>query len=168
MNKELGVKFIARTALIAALYALLTMFLPMLSYGVLQFRAAESMTLLPILFVEAIPGLTIGCLIANIVSPWGWSDVVFGTLATLIASILTRFISTRKSLQSHKEIMPVLAGLPPIFINAIILPLTWYIFSGEAGFFLNMWIILATQSAVIFILGIPLYYGIKKSGLHLR
>lgn len=162
-----GVKVIARTAIIAALYALLTIFLPMFSYGTLQFRAAESLTLLPILFVEAIPGLTIGCLIANMVSPWGWSDMVFGTMATLIAAVLTRLIATRKSMQ-NKEIMPILASLPPIFVNAIMLPLTWYIFAKEAGFFINMWIILATQSAVIFILGIPLYYGIKRTGLHLK
>lgn len=169
MKNKMAIKFIARTAVIAALYALLTMFLPLLSYGPLQFRAAESLTLLPILFLEAIPGLTIGCLIANVFSPYGWYDMLFGTLATLIAALLTRFIATRKRMfGKHNELMPVFASFPPIFVNALILPLIWYLFAGDVGYFLNMWTIMATQSAVIFILGIPLYYGIKRTKIHLK
>ncbi len=166
-TKKLALRFIARTAVIAALYAVLTLFLPMISYGPLQFRAAESLTLLPILFVEAVPGLALGCLIANIFSPYGWYDMVFGTLATLIAAILTRFIATRKKLK-ETELMPVLASFPPIFVNALILPLIWLMFAGDMGYFINMWTIMATQSAVIFILGLPLYYGIKKTKIHLK
>lgn len=169
MEKRLALNFITRTAVIAALYALLTMFLPLLSYGPLQFRAAESLTLLPILFIEAVPGLTLGCLIANIFSPYGWYDMVFGTLATLIAATLTRFIATRKKMfVKRAELMPVIASFPPIFVNALILPLIWYMFAGDVGYFLNMWTILATQSAVIFILGLPLYYGIKRTKIHLK
>lgn len=164
-----AVKFIARTAIIAALYALLTMFLVPLSYGPLQFRIAESLTLMPILFVEAIPGLAIGCFIANIFSPFGWYDMVFGTLTTLIAALLTRFIATRKKLFSkHTELMPVVAGFPPIFLNALVLPFLWFIFAGDEGYFFNMWTILATQAAVIYIIGLPLYYGIKKTKIHLK
>lgn len=167
-TKQKTIRFMARTAVIAALYALITIALP-LSYGPLQFRAAESLTLLPILFAEAIPGLSLGCLIANIFSPYGWYDMLFGTLATLIAACLTRAIAVnRKWFGKHSELMPVFAAFPPIFINALILPLMWYLFMGDKGYFINMWTILATQSAVIFILGLPLYYGIKKTGIHLK
>lgn len=168
MNKKSTVRFIARTAVLAALYALLTIALPVLSYGPVQFRAAESMTLLPILFVEAVPGLALGCLIANLFSPYGWYDMVFGTISTLLAAVLTRFIATRKNLfKKNNELMPIVASFPPIFINAIILPFIWYLFMGDAGYFINLWMILASQSAVIFILGLPLYYGIKKTKIHL-
>ncbi|HHT83590.1 MAG: QueT transporter family protein [Christensenellales bacterium] len=168
-TKQKTIRFMARTAVIAALYALITIALPPLSYGPLQFRAAESLTLLPILFAEAIPGLSLGCLIANIFSPYGWYDMLFGTLATLIAACLTRAIAVnRKWFGKHSELMPVFAAFPPIFINALILPLMWYLFMGDKGYFINMWTILATQSAVIFILGLPLYYGIKKTGIHLK
>lgn len=168
MNQQTTVRFIARTGVIAALYALLTIALPVLSYGPLQFRAAESLTLLPILFIEAVPGLALGCLIANIFSPYGWYDMVFGTLSTLIAAFLTRLIATRKNLfKRNAELMPIVASFPPIFVNAFILPLIWYLFMGDVGYFINLWMILASQSAVIFILGLPLYYGIKKTKIHL-
>lgn len=149
------------------MYAVMTLAIPAISYGPFQFRAAESLTLLPILFSEAVAGLTIGCLIANVFSPYGWYDMVFGTAATLIAAVLTRFIATRKRLKDM-EIMPVLASFPPIFVNALVLPLIWLWFAGDKGYFLNMWKIMATQSAVIFILGLPLYLGIKKTKIHLR
>jgi len=149
------------------MYAVMTLAIPAISYGPFQFRAAESLTLLPILFSEAVAGLTIGCLIANVFSPYGWYDMVFGTAATLIAAVLTRFIATRKRLKDM-EIMPVLASFPPIFVNALVLPLIWLWFAGDKGYFLNMWTIMATQSAVIFILGLPLYLGIKKTKIHLR
>lgn len=165
--KGRAVKFIARTAVIAALYAILTLVLAPIAYGPLQFRVAESLTLLPILFLEAVPGLTIGCLIANIFSAYGWYDMVFGTLATLIAAALTRFIATRKKM-SKTELMPIVASFPPIFVNALILPIIWLLFMGDTGYFINMWTILATQSAVIFILGLPLYYGLKKTKIHLK
>lgn len=165
--KVRAVKFIARTAVIAALYAILTLALAPISYGPLQFRVAESLTLLPILFLEAVPGLTIGCLIANIFSAYGWYDMVFGTLATLFAAALTRFIATRKKL-SQTELMPIFASFPPIFVNALILPVIWLLFMGDTGYFINVWTILATQSAVIFILGLPLYYGLKKTKIHLK
>lgn len=167
MKAHSTVKFIARTAVIAALYAILTLSLAPISYGPLQFRVAESLTLLPILFLEAVPGLTVGCLIANIFSAYGWYDMVFGTLATLLAAVLTRFIATRKKL-SQTELMPVLASFPPIFINALVLPVIWLLFMGDTGYFINMWTIMATQSAVIFILGLPLYYGLKKTKIHLK
>lgn len=165
--KGRAVKFLARTAVIAALYAILTLALAPISYGPLQFRVAESLTLLPILFLEAVPGLTVGCLIANIFSAYGWYDMVFGTLATFIAAALTRFFATRKKL-SQSELMPVFASFPPIFVNALLLPVIWLLFMGDTGYLINMWTVMATQSAVIFIVGLPLYYALKRTKIHLK
>ena len=77
-------------AIIAALYAALTLLLAPISYGDWQCRVSEALTMLPILMPQAIPGLFVGCLIANILGPSaGLTDIVFGSLATLIAAIGT-------------------------------------------------------------------------------
>ena len=82
----------ARIAVIAALYFVLTFFVPAISYGPLQFRVGEALTLLPIIMPEAAIGVTLGCFIANVFSPYAWYDMVFGTLATAIAALLTYLI----------------------------------------------------------------------------
>ena len=81
---------LARGALVAALYAALTVALAPISYGPVQFRVSEAMTLLPFYFSEAIPGLFFGCVIANFFGGFGIVDMIFGSLATLIAALLTR------------------------------------------------------------------------------
>ena len=84
-------KNLCLSALIAALYAALTLAFQPISYGAVQFRISEALTLLPVLFPQAVPGLTLGCLISNLFNPMGATvyDVVFGTLATLIAAVIT-------------------------------------------------------------------------------
>ena len=81
---------ISRGALIGALYAVLTIGLAPISYGPVQFRVSEALTLLPFYLPEAIPGLFAGCVFANFFGGFGLPDMVFGSLATLIAAILSR------------------------------------------------------------------------------
>ena len=78
-------------AMVAALYALLSYFGDIfgLSFGHVQIRFAEALTVLPFLFPATAPGLAVGCLITNLLSPYGPVDVIFGTLATAIAAWLT-------------------------------------------------------------------------------
>ena len=103
-------------ALVAALYAVMGYFGDILSltFGPVQFRFAEALTVLPFLFPAAAPGLAVGCLITNLLSPYGPMDVIFGTLATAIAAWLT-----------IKAPRWYLAALPPILVNALILPPLW-------------------------------------------
>lgn len=103
-------------AMVAALYALLGYFgdILQLTFGPVQCRLAEALTVLPFLFPATAPGLAIGCLITNLLSPYGPIDVIFGTLATAIAAWLTT-----------KMPRWYLAALPPIIVNAIILPPMW-------------------------------------------
>ena len=82
-------RFIVRSSVIAALYAALTLVLALVAYGPVQFRVSEALTILPLFFPEAIPGLFVGCFIANI--PSGLWDMVIGSAATLIAAVATRF-----------------------------------------------------------------------------
>ena len=96
-------------AVIAALYTVLTLALPVLSFGPIQFRLAEGMTVLAWLCPEAIPGLTLGCFLSNLIgSPYAL-DWIMGTLATLIAALLTA--RCRKKW---------LAPLPPVVLNTLL------------------------------------------------
>lgn len=103
-------------ALVAALYAVLGYFGDIfgLTFGAVQVRFAEALTVLPFLFPATAPGLAIGCLITNLLSPYGPVDIIFGTLATAIAAWLTM-----------KMPRWYLAAIPPIVVNMIILPPMW-------------------------------------------
>ena len=84
-----SVRDLTLAAMLGAVYAVLTMVLPIPQYAGVQIRLAEALTVLPFLFPAATPGLFVGCLIANLLSPYGPIDVIFGTLATAIAAWLT-------------------------------------------------------------------------------
>ena len=109
-------KILAQSGLIAALLVVLTMVSTALglSSGAVQVRFSEALCLLPILTPAAIPGLTIGCLLANVLSGCILWDVVFGSLATLLGALGTYALRRRH---------PALAALPPILSNVIIVPL---------------------------------------------
>ncbi len=109
-KKFLTTRSLCLSAMIAALYAALTILLAPISYGNVQCRVSEAMTLLPILLPQAIPGLVVGCLVANLLSPVAIWDVLFGTLATLIAAVGTYALRRR----------PLLAALCPVAANGII------------------------------------------------
>ncbi len=107
-------KFIAQSAMIAAAYVALTMISAAfgLSSGAIQIRISEALCVLPIFTAAAIPGVTIGCFIANILCGSTLYDIIFGTLATLIAVLITYFIKK-----------PILSSIPTIVSNAIIIPI---------------------------------------------
>lgn len=111
-------KSLTRAAVIAALYAALTIFIMPASYGVMQLRVSEALTVLPVFTPAAIPGLFIGCIVANLVSPVGLVDVVVGSAATLIAAVLTYI------LREHR----LLALLPPVITNAVMVGAELYYF----------------------------------------
>ncbi len=101
-----------QAALIAAVYAALTLPFAPVSYGPIQFRVSEALTILPYFTSAAVPGVTLGCLLSNILMGSPFPDVIFGTLATLIGAIFSRM------LRKHKYLVCV----PPILSNALIIP----------------------------------------------
>lgn len=158
-------KVLARGGVIAALYLIFTIPLGQLGMGItvgpfiVQFRPAEALTILPILFPEAVPAVFIGVLIANFVSPFGWIDVVFGSLTTLAAAWVT--LRTRGS---------IIAWLSPILFNAVFISMyvAWFI-AGEWGsrvywlaYAQNAVSIAASEALVVFGLGIPLVALVRK------
>ena len=102
---------LAAAGVIAALYAVLAYFASIfgVAYGPIQCRFSEALCVLPFLFPAATPGLFIGCLAANLLSPYGALDVVFGSLATLLAAVWTQRVRCKW-----------LAPLPPVLCNAVI------------------------------------------------
>ena len=109
------VRFITLSAIIAALYVLLTLFSAIfgLSSGAVQIRLSESLCALVAFTPAAVPGLTIGCLISNLLTGANLLDVIFGTLATFLGAIGGRLL--RK--------WDYLVAFPTILANTIIVPL---------------------------------------------
>lgn len=163
-NKKTG--FIVKAAVIAALYAGLTYAAGLLNlaYGGIQFRFSEALTILAALSPAAIPGLTIGCFLGNITSPYGLVDIICGTLATFIAAVLSYW--TRKV--KFKD-LPLLSAIFPVITNAIIIGLEITLLMPE-GFKIEAFLITAAQVGlgelvICYGLGIPLYKVIKKTKL---
>ena len=114
MKKLFTTRSICISAVIAALYAALTLLLAPISYGDWQCRVSEALTMLPILMPQAIPGLFVGCILANLLGPSaGITDIVFGSVATLIAAIGTWYFRKNKWL----------AAACPVIANGVIVGL---------------------------------------------
>lgn len=148
-------------AVIAAAYIALTFISNIfgLAYGPIQFRVSEALTILPLFTPAAIPGLTVGCLISNIAS-FNPIDMIFGTGATLAASCVTYLLRNVKL----KEI-PILSLLSPVVINGFTVGAEISIFLSvgeQTGFLLSSLYVMLGEAAVVALLGVPLYFTVKK------
>ena len=142
---------IARASVIAALYVALGFTVQFMAYGPVQFRLPEALTLLPILFPEAILGVVVGTLIFNLFSPY-WLDAVFGTSVTLIAAILTRLLRKR----------PPLAAAPPIVLNAFLIPVMFILLELPYAYWYAVGFVALGQAVIILGIGLPLIYALKR------
>ncbi len=147
MNKT---KFLVQAAIIAAIYAALTIALMPFSYNIMQVRVSEALTILPFFTPAAIPGLFIGCIISNIIGGFGLLDIVLGSTASLLAAIATYKIKNR-----------AFAPLPPVVFNGIII-------GAMLSYLLNVpvlvsigWVSLG-QLIACYGLGYPLLRGLEK------
>ena len=111
--RDKHVAFMAQAAAIAAIYVVLTMIFAPISYGEVQVRISEALTILPYFTPAAIPGLFIGCLISNILGGAVLPDIIFGSFATLIGAVISYLI------RKNRYLVPV----PPILANALIVPM---------------------------------------------
>ncbi len=165
INKRL--RFLVEASVIAAAYAALTVAIYPLSYGTVQFRFSEALTVLPVFTPAAIPGLTIGCFIANITGPYSWIDAVFGALATFLASLCTYFARNIRL-----KNIPFLSFLFPVLFNAMIIGLEINLFflpEGEGftflGFLISALWIGVGELVVCYLLGTPLFVAVSKTKL---
>ena len=156
-NSRFTTRQMATAGIIAGIYTVLTLVQPFPPYHGIQLRIAESMTLLPFLFPEAIAGLTIGCFLANLLGSPFMLDWVFGTLATLLAALWSRKMPNKW-----------LAALPPVICNAVIVgALIAYFTVLDGGAFwpaygLNALTVGLGELIACYALGVPLVNWLSK------
>ena len=168
--KDKKTRYIAFGGIIAALYVALTYLANLfgLASGAIQIRISEALTILPVFTGAAVPGLAVGCLLANLLTGCAIWDVIFGSAATLIGAVGTRLLRNR----------PYAAWIPPVASNALIVPIilmkVYFVedvevfgqaFSGNA-----LWPILAVTVGVgeiisCCLLGLALYHALKRTGI---
>lgn len=159
-------RFLTESALIGALYAVLTLAGAQFSFGPVQFRFSEALTVLPILTPAAVSGLFVGCIVSNFVSTamgmTGAIDILFGSVATLLAAVCTR-----AARNVTVKGVPWLSFLPPIILNAILVgaELSLFLFP-ELAFWYSALTVGLGECAVVLLLGVPLYFVLRKTKLY--
>lgn len=168
MEKLFTTKRICRAGVIAALYVALTFAFGQLSYqGILQIRPAEALCLMALFFPEAVPALWIGCMLANLLSGYGWYDIVFGGLTSLVAACLT--YGAGRLIKNH-VLKVIVGGFFPVILNAIVVPFLIVFAMGDLcgyetatiAYFVNFGSMMLTQALWIYGLGSILYFSIAK------
>jgi len=157
--KQLHTRQLTTAAVVGAAYAALSIFGSVfgITYGPIQCRFSEALCVLPFLFPETAWGLFAGCLIANLLSPYGLLDIVVGSLATLLAALITARCRSR-----------YLAPLPPVLANGLLVGgLIAFEQVGFGGGFLSVFSINAVSVAVgeavaCYALGLPLLLALQK------
>ena len=156
MNKSFNVKTLCLGGAVAALYVVLTLLANAfgLASGAIQVRLSEALTILPCFTIAAVPGLTIGCLLANLITGCALWDVVFGTVATLIGAVGTRLLRKK----------PAIAWLPPVISNALIVPVVLQkVYGVPDSFWYLMLTVGAGEVIACGILGMLLYKALKNT-----
>lgn len=152
MKNNLDTNYLVKSAVVAALYAVLTIMLPMASYGPIQLRFSEIMVLLVFYNKRFIPGLVLGCAIANLFSPMAAFDVTLGTLSSLIAFEL---IKRTKNL-FISSLWPVLMVIVPALGTYFILDnsITFWIMAGQ---------FMASEFVMVSIIGVLVFKILEKN-----
>ena len=164
-KNRLMIRFVVLNGLIAGLYVVFTLPFANIAYGPIQFRLAEVLTVFPAFSALTIPGVTLGCFIANLINPnnLGPVDIIGGTLATLIAGFLSWLIGKKKK---------PLGIIPPVVVNGLIV-------GGYLPFLLvdkgstvtaqavgiSMLSVAGSEAVLLVVLGLPLIAVISKTKL---
>ena len=152
--KDKKVTFITQAAMIAAIYVVLTYIFAPFSFGEIQVRISEALTILPVFTPAAIPGLFVGCLLGNMLGGALLPDIICGSLATLIGAFFTW-----KLRNAH----PFLAPVPPIVSNAIIVPFVLrYAYNILLPIPFMMLTVGVGEIISCGVLGLLLYYGLSR------
>ena len=148
--KNKGLRYIIQGGIIAAVYAALTLITPIFSYGVGQVRISEALCVLPFFTPAAIPGLFVGCALANLGSPFGIIDIVCGSVASLLAAYDTSKVKNKW-----------LAPLPSVLLNGLIVGL---MLAQELGYpwWAAILYVAGGQAIACYALGMPLLFALDK------
>ena len=153
-KKDKHVLLLVQAAMIAALYVVLTFIANALGLAsqAIQVRFSEALTILPYFTPATVPGLFIGCILSNILTGCALPDIVFGSLATLVAAILTR------KLRKNKWMAP----LPPIAANAIVVPFVLLYAYGVGPLWFTFLTVTAGEIISCGVLGMLLLFALQK------
>lgn len=145
------VKFLTKAAIIAALYIVSTMLFSPIAFGENQVRISEALNILVYFTPSAIPGLFVGCILANLSSPFGIIDIAFGSIATLLAAFTASKIKNK-----------YLVGIPSILFNGLFVGFILYKMASipfVAGFIS----VSIGQAVSLYVVGLPLLLLIEKN-----
>ena len=149
-----NINYLTQAAMIAAIYVVLTYVFAPFSFGEVQVRIAEALTILPVFTPAAIPGLFVGCLIGNILGGAILPDIIFGSLATLIGAFFTYQLRDKNKF---------LAPLPPIAANTIVVPFVLRYGYGVALPIPFMMLTVGVGEVLSCgVLGMVLYFALRK------
>jgi uncharacterized membrane protein len=147
------IRFITKAAIIAAVYVVLVVVWPF-SSGVVQVRLAEALTVLPYFTAAAIPGVTLGCLTANILTGCAVYDVIFGTLATFVGAVVSYKL---------RRVSKLLVPVPPIIANTLIVPfILRYVYAIEGSIPFFMLTVGAGEVISCGVIGIALLLALER------
>ncbi len=149
-----GVGFMTQAAMIAAIYVVLVFVFAPISFGPVQIRIAEALTILPLFTPAAVPGVFIGCLIGNLLSPGMIVlDIIFGSLTTLVAAMISY------QLRDKKYLVP----MPPVILNMLVVPLILkYGYGIPVPIYINVIAVGAGQIVSCYGLGLVLMKVLEK------
>ena len=154
-------KIITKCGIFAGLYIVLSLVVFPLASGVIQIRISEGLTLLPLIFPEAIIGVFIGCFFTNLITGCVILDCIFGSLITLTASVFTYLIG---KVIKNFWLKFIIGGLFPILLNAFLLPVIWLVAygTGEFVYIVQVAFVLLGQIISVYAFGYPILLATKK------
>ena len=146
-------KYLEEASVIASIYALLTIVLAPISYGAVQVRISEALTVLPFFTPAAVPGLFVGCIAANIMSPYGLADLIFGSAASLIGAIGSYLLRKK----------PLLVPLAPVISNGIIVgAMLYYVYEVPLPLIVQMLYVALGEVVACYAIGYHLMKYLNK------
>ena len=167
------VRFICQSALLAALYTALTFAVPVLSFGMMQLRISEALTVLPVLYPPAALGLTVGCALSNLigfvagVNPIGLIDALVGSLATLLAGLCSAAVGRLIPAEKHPHRRLLLGLVFPVVCNGLLVGAELTALFLESFWINSLWVA-AGELAVCYVLGYPLGLGLQRGNVYRR
>ena len=152
------IRFVCQAGIVAALYTVLTCLVGAfgLANGAIQFRVSEALCVLPVFLPAAVPGLTVGCLLSNILTGCLWQDILFGPVATLLGALGTWLL---------RRLSPWLAPLPTVAANTLIVPfILAYAYHAEGGLPYLMLTVGIGEILSAYVLGMVLLLALRRYG----
>ena len=166
MKQQKNLMYLTQSGVIAALYVAMTALLQPIAFGPVQCRLSEALTILPVYMPAAIPGLTVGCFLSNMIglftgaNPTGAWDLLFGTVATGLAALLSYRLRNKRIGR-----VPFLATLPPVITNAFIVGAELYAVYGGMKLWVYFAVVGVGQAIACIGGGLLLALAVEKSGL---